>query len=312
MTGSGRTVIVTPVYEDRDAAAQLFAELVQLPLNSFIVAVDDGSVRMPLEVETLAEAGAEGAVIRLTRNVGHQRAIAVGLSYVVDNIPDAARVIVMDSDGEDEPGSISGLIDDLDRDDVDIVVAKREKRTEPLRFRIFYLIYKFVFQILTGHEINFGNFMALTPQAARRVTCMQELWIHVAGCVLVSKLRIAKRSTDRGSRYSGSSKMNFAGLVLHGFRAFMVFAEDILVRSGLFCVFVAAFSIVGIAATFILKLIGFATPGWFSISLGLLILILFQTGALTLISLLLTGLVRAVNPPIAYKLLIADVSRTRD
>jgi glycosyltransferase involved in cell wall biosynthesis len=312
MSPDGRTAIVTPVYEDREAAGRLFSELGRLCINVFVVAVDDGSVRQPLDVASLQEAGVDGVVIRLTRNVGHQRAIAIGLSYVAEEMPDAPRVVTMDSDGEDVPQSILELMVRLESADVDVVVARRKKRTETMRFRLFYAVYKALFRILTGRQIDFGNFIAFKMPAVVRITHMQEVWIHVAGCVLTSKLRIAKCALDRGTRFSGSSKMNFRGLVLHGFRALMIFAEDVLVRVGLFCLAVAALSLLGVVSTIVLKLLGFATPGWFSTALGLLILILFQTGALTLITLMFTGLVKGVSPPIDYRILVADVLPTRE
>jgi len=64
--------------------------------------MDDGSIRQPLKPEGISGAGLNGVVIRLKRNAGHQRAIAVGLAYVADRFPDA-HCIVMDSDGEDPP-----------------------------------------------------------------------------------------------------------------------------------------------------------------------------------------------------------------
>ena len=63
--------------------------------------MDDGSVRQPVDPASIARAGLDGVVIKLKRNVGHQRAIAIGLSYVAENHGDAEPVVVMDSDGED-------------------------------------------------------------------------------------------------------------------------------------------------------------------------------------------------------------------
>jgi len=114
----------------------------------------------------------------------------------------------------------------------------------------------------------------------------------VAGCVLASKLRVATRALDRGPRYAGQSKMNFVGLALHGFRALMVFADDVLVRVGIACSGVAVLSLVGSAVAIMLKLLGFATPGWFSVALGILLLMFLQTGAITLMTLMLAGVVR--------------------
>ena len=121
---------------------------------------------------------------------------------------------------------------------------------------------------------------------------MQELWIHIAGCALVSKLRMVACPLDRGPRYAGHSKMNFVGLALHGFKGLMVFAEDVLVRVGIACALVAVLSVIASVAAIVLKLIGFATPGWFSVALGILLLVFLQTGTLTLMTLMLTGVVR--------------------
>jgi len=153
-------------------------------------------------------------------------------------------------------------------------------------------VYKVVFRLLSGRRIDFGNFMALKPIGLRRLVAMQELWIHLAACTLASRLRIADCPLDRGPRYAGDSRMNFVSLVLHGFKALMVFAEDVLVRVGIACALIAGLAIVGAATAVLLKLIGYATPGWFSIALGILLLVFLQTGALTLMTLMLTGVVR--------------------
>jgi glycosyltransferase involved in cell wall biosynthesis len=286
-------VIVTPVYEDEIAANRLFKELkIALGTDVFIVVVDDGSILQPVNVSSLQIANIDGVIIKLKRNVGHQRAIAIGLNYVAKMLPNAERVVIMDSDGEDLPSTIPDLLCVLSQSDVDIVVAQRKNRVETFRFRIFYLVYKLLFQFLSGRSISFGNFMALKPIAVKRMAFMQEIWIHVPGCALYSKLRIASCPLDRGPRYAGQSKMNFVGLALHGFRGLMVYAEDVLVRVGIACAFVAAVSIIGGAVAIGLKLFNYATPGWFSVAFGILLLVFLQTGALTLMSLMLTGVMR--------------------
>ncbi len=290
---SNSLVIVTPVYEDEEASSRLFMELSkELGPDIYIVVVDDGSVRQPVDASSLNVAKLDGVVIKLKRNVGHQRAIAIGLSYVADRLPDAQQVVIMDSDGEDLPATVIALLSLLSESDVDMVVAQRKSRVESLRFRAFYVVYKLLFKLLSGRTISFGNFMALKPAAVKRMTASQELWIHVAGCALSSKLRIATCPLDRGPRYAGKSKMNFVALALHGFKGLMVFAEDVLVRVGIACTFVAALSIVGSAVSIGLKIFNYATPGWFSVALGILLLVFLQTGALALMTLMLTGVVR--------------------
>ena len=291
-----RIIVVTPVFEDRTASSRLLRELrAALGDGLFVVAVDDGSVHEPVEYSSLADAGVQGVVIRLRRNVGHQRAIAIGLSWVADHLENPGQIVVMDSDGEDLPQSIPELCAPLASPDVDVVVAKRRGRVETWQFRAFYAVYKWLFKVFSGRAISFGNFMALKPAALRRLAAMQELWIHVAACVLGSKLRVATCTLDRGPRYAGRSKMNFVGLVLHGFRALMVFADDVLVRVGIACATVAALSVAGGIAAIVLKLLGFATPGWFSVAFGILLIMFLQTGAITLMTLMLAGVARGAS-----------------
>ena len=128
-----------------------------------------------------------------------------------------------------------------------------------------------------------------------------------------AKLRIVKCPLDRGPRYFGQSKMNFVGLALHGFKALMVFAEDVLVRVGLACTLIATLSVIGAGLAVFLKILGYSTPGWFSVAFGILMLLLLQTGALALMSLMLTGVMRggAVNPVTSYRDYIQRVVEVR-
>ncbi len=304
-------IVVTPVYEDKAAARQLLGELAaEFGQNMYAVVVDDGSVREPADASWLAEAGLPGAVITLARNVGHQRAIAVGMCYVAEHFPNLP-LVTMDSDGEDVPSTIHALLAAMDGK-ADVIVAQRKSRVETRQFKFLYEVYKKLFKLLSGHAINFGNFALYSPAAVARLSRMAELWIHVAATVLSSKLRVRHVPLDRGRRYAGQSKMNFVGLVLHGFRGLMVFAEDVLVRVGIACGAIAALAMLGIATAVFLKLIGLSTPGWFSVIIGMLLLIMFQTGILTLTTLLLTGVMKGVlNVPPDYRYFVKAVYDTR-
>lgn len=281
--------IVMPVYEDQDAARELFKHLKQdIDQDFTIFAVEDGSVSSPLSPKDFTDAGVNGVLINLKRNMGHQRAIAAGLIYVNTHYA-AKQIVVMDSDGEDKPDSIPKMLDVLADANIDVVVATRKSRHETLQFKAFYVLYRLVFKALTGKPVGFGNFMAMTGKGLSRITAMNELWLHLAGTAILSKLRLKDLALDRGKRYKGQSKMNFAGLVLHGMRAVMVFAEDVLVRVGILCFLLMLGTVWAIGLAVILKMLGMASPGWFSTAVGLLLIILIQTGFLNLLLLLISG-----------------------
>jgi cellulose synthase/poly-beta-1,6-N-acetylglucosamine synthase-like glycosyltransferase len=288
--------IVMPAFEERTASTILIETLRdQFGERLTCIIVDDGSVREPVESDVLSSRDIKGSVIYLKRNVGHQRAIAIGLCYAEEHEHDSDFFVVMDSDGEDRPETIETLLSALERDDLDVAVAARRKRVESLRFKIFYELYRLLFILLTGRRISFGNFMAMTPAGLRRLAAMQEIYTHIAGSVITSRLRVTACPIARGPRLAGQSRMNFVSLALHGFRAVMLFAEDVLVRVGVACALVAVLSVIAGVIAVGLKLFGYATPGWFSVAIGILMLVFLQTGAVTLMTLLLTGVVKGGN-----------------
>ena len=311
-------IIVTPVFEDIEASSLLFKEIsTQFGHEVFVIAVDDGSLEQPLKISSLENAGLDGVILKLKRNLGHQRAIAIGLSYVSENIKPEQSLIIMDSDGEDLPSTIPYLLSELKSPDLDVVVSRRKSRVETIRFKFFYALYKLFFTIMTGRMIEFGNFMALKASAVKRLVIMQELSIHLAGAVLASKLRIKICPLHRGPRYAGQSKMNFVGLVLHGFKGLMVFAEDVLVRVGIACAFIGIISVLCTFAVFALKLFGISTPGWFSVALGLLFLIFLQMivlAIMTLMMLMLAGIIRGgvVTKIMPYTDFIEEIIKTKN
>jgi polyisoprenyl-phosphate glycosyltransferase len=281
-------VILTPVYEDTESFYQLAQKIENIYQDqATLVAVEDGSLHHVIDVKhcpTLISVH----VLRLKRNVGHQKAISIGLSYLEHKLSDSTKVVVMDSDGEDRPETISELTKSLEQEKVDIAVSVRKSRVESLKFKLFYQVYRLLFKLLTGHNIHFGNFMALKLSAIKRLLTYTELSTHLAGTVILSKCHLQSVPIDRGQRYAGHSKMNFAGLVLHGLRALMIFADFVLVRLGLASLFFIGFITIVIITIIFLKSIGMATPGWFSIALGMLTLLLIQIAAFVLMFLMIS------------------------
>jgi len=107
-------VILIPVFDDWEVAQMLLNELDRALLEPVIfpevMFVDDGSsLPMPREFANGPFRQLRRVnVLRLRRNLGHQRAIAVGLVFIYQNLP-CASVVVMDGDGEDQPRDIALL-----------------------------------------------------------------------------------------------------------------------------------------------------------------------------------------------------------
>ncbi len=283
-------IIVVPFFNDEKSLNILLEELKKEFFNQFyMVIVDDGSLKCKITDKHLKKAKVNGLIIKLKINQGHQNAIAFGIKYISNFINSNHKIIVMDCDGEDTPQCAKVLAKEIFKDDVDVIVAKRDKRSEALVFKLFYFIYKFIFLILTGQKIDFGNFLVLKKHSISRLILMPQLNTHLAATVISSGLRIKKIPINRGKRYAGESKMNFFSLTLHGFRSLMVFTEEVLVRVGTICILIAICAAIFSIIVVVLKIIGFSSPGWFSIALGILLLIMLQTGAISLSLLISAG-----------------------
>lgn len=270
-------LIVTPVFEDRESFLELLKAIkAEFSNGAYVIAAEDGSIISPVSIDDFKSLEVSGELISLKRNVGHQSAIAIGLQYVGLHFPEFT-VVILDSDGEDVPASIPRLLRLMDETGVSAVVAERSKRNVSIQFKTFYFLYKIVFRVLTGKNINFGNYMVLKPVAVQRLLSMHELWVHIAGCLLYSKLPIKGIAVERGTRYRGASKMNFSSLVLHALKGMSIFSNSIVVRVCVVSSLLAFFALLFMPIPLVLKTLSLASPGWSSTLFAALLIIFMQS-----------------------------------
>ncbi|MGO4879707.1 MAG: glycosyltransferase family 2 protein [Bryobacteraceae bacterium] len=228
--------ILMPVYNDWACAERLLplidAELRGIAADVRVLLIDDGSntPASPDLAETLFQSIREVRVLRLRGNLGHQRAIAIGLYYVHQFLPTDV-LVVMDGDGEDRPSDIPALLAGLNAaGGREMVFAARTKRLERPAFRFFYRVYRAVHRILTGIPVRVGNFSVVPRPALDRLMISSDLWNHYAAAAFRSKLPYRTVPLERGARLDGKSRMNFFALVVHGLSAISVFADVVSVR----------------------------------------------------------------------------------
>lgn len=161
-------------------------------------------------------------VMCLARNRGHQGAIKSGLNLAEEL--SANHVIVMDSDGEDDPHAIAELCQLLHED---IVFVRRGKRNENWKFKLGYRIYQLLFQVLVGRGISYGNYGLISRRVLEEV--VRSNYFHYPA--FLAKLKYDKRfiTFDRQPRIGGQSKMNKYSLVIHGLKSFIEFSQEFFV-----------------------------------------------------------------------------------
>lgn len=307
---------LAPVYNDWESFAILIHEIQLLQqrlddYNFYVVVVNDGSTEDIPEDFDYKQTSV--TILNLKINIGHQRAIAVGLQYIYNEVSDYDLVVVMDSDGEDKPHDIEALINKavLEKERK-IIFAQRKKRQESTFFKIGYFFYKYLFYFLTGQKISFGNFSIIPKKLLSKVVHQNNIWNHYSGGIIQSKIPYEKVLLDRGKRYKGVSKMNFNSLIIHGLSSIAVYFDFLSLR-------ILRYSLYGIGICFVSVLFILyqklytdnAIPGWASSLILIISGIILQLFSVTLIVLLLQLSSRknisAPNPKI-YKDFIEDIT----
>jgi polyisoprenyl-phosphate glycosyltransferase len=278
-----RLTILLPVYDDWESARhvvqQLDAVLGGQPLNAQVLFLDDCS---PTPAMTdLAESKLKNLVsvesLRLRRNLGHQRAIAIGLSFIHVERPGDA-VLVMDADGEDKPEDVPRLIQEFLQERGDkVIFAMRIRRSANLTFRVFYLFYRWAHWLLTGISVKVGNFSIVSAAHVATLVVVSDTWNHYAASIFKSRIPHRAVPASRGQRFYGKSKMNFVALVLHGLSAISVFAEIVGARLTIAILMLVGFLVVLLGAVPVIRWgTDLAIPGWATTTAGLLLVIVLQ------------------------------------
>lgn len=240
--GKRQLAILIPVFNDWESVGLLLpkidAAVAELDWEVRVLIVDDAST------ERAPAAGLAAEILHLRRNLGHQRAIAIGLYQLAEH-SDADAVLVMDGDGEDRPEHVRDLVREFERQGGErTVFAARTRRHESAVFQVSYHAYRGLHWLLTGLSVRVGNFSIVPRAALTRLMVVSDLWNHYAAAVFRARLPYATLPLERGVRLRGNPQMNYTSLLVHGLSAISVFSDTVgarlLLLSGVFAAAVVA------------------------------------------------------------------------
>jgi len=281
---TGRTTcVLIPIFNDWSALESLLplldSALHEAARQADVLILDDAStVSRGARFESVSfQAIRTVRILELRRNLGHQRALAVGLAYL-DADAQASTVVVMDGDGEDAPSDVPRL---LERYDIEqgqqVVFAERRRRSESLVFRVCYWLYRATHVVMTGRKVRVGNFSVLPGHLLHRLVVVSELWNHYAAAVFKARLPFVTVPTARSDRLDGQSSMSYVSLVVHGLSAISVYSEVIGVRALTAALALMLLSGVGIVVIVWIRVFSdLAIPGWATTGVGVLLVVLLQ------------------------------------
>lgn len=258
MPATPQFILCIPVYNDWDVVGLLLGHLDQILRQQegkfSVLLVDDGSSEpLPQKATSTWSTFQKIEILKLRRNLGHQRAIAIGLSYIYAHRPCDA-VVVMDGDGQDAPEQVPILLSKYrELGGKKAIFAKRSKRVESVIFSFLYHSYKILHWALTGKRVEVGNFSVVPFTALTRLMASSELWNHYAAAVMKTRLPVEKIPLPRTQRLRNRSQMSFVDLVMHGLSGISVFSEEMCVRALIFASSVMVVLVAAAAAIFWLQ-----------------------------------------------------------
>ena len=175
-----KLIILTPVFNDWKNLDKLLTKINKLfhykiKQKFDLMIVDDNSTEKINFSKSKFRKINYVKILKNRSNLGSQRSIAIGLKYIKKFYSNNYQIIIIDSDGQDNPTGILKLIN-KHKDTNNSIVAKRGQRKEDLWFKIFYEIYCILTFLMSFKKIRFGNFSLLKFNDLKKILNDGNLW----------------------------------------------------------------------------------------------------------------------------------------
>lgn len=168
-----------------------------------VVLVDDGSSDGTCTLlEEAAERDSRLTVIALSRNFGHQTALAAALDYVSGDV-----TVLMDGDLQDPPEAIPAFLERYHQG-YDVVYAERVKRKEAWWLRAcYYIFYRLLAALSTTQlPLDAGDFGLMSRRVTDEIRRMPEHHRYIRGMRTWVGFRQVGLPVERSARQAGRTK----------------------------------------------------------------------------------------------------------
>ena len=239
-----RIIILIPTYNDCKSLRLLLSKINKFFSNKKIILeiliIDDYSSEKYYLHDLKLKNIKSIKIIKLTKNVGSQKAIFIGLNKI--SKLKKSTIVIMDSDGEDDPAKIGKLVDKSNQNDDSIIFALRKKRLETLFFQVLNKFRLLITFLLTGKYLNFGNFSAFSNKNLKNLIKNKNLSIAYCSGVLKNHHKIDLVPIPKRKRYHGISKVNFFFLIKHSINIISIFYIQVFLRTTIILLFLIYFN----------------------------------------------------------------------
>ena len=227
-------VIVVPVYNDWKSLNKLLLKLDKYlgrgrGIKNEILVINDNSSKKIKIKKRKFKSIKKIKTIFLKKNLGSQKAIAVGLSYL-KTIKENFFVTVMDSDGEDDPLQVRKMLNVAIKNPNHVITSNRKQREEPLIIIALYKLHLLLTFLFTWKWISFGNFSTFNKKNLNKILSNNSSWYAHSSAIL-KNCNIIRLYSKRQKRYFDKSNLGMLSLIEHSLRVNAVFYEKIFLSS---------------------------------------------------------------------------------
>ena len=263
--------IVVPCFNEADVLPhlreRLVASLEALGVRWQVLFVDDGSIdATPAILESMHREDPRFQVISLSRNFGHQAAVAAGLSYAPGDV-----VAVMDADLQDPPEMIAECLERW-RSGFDVVFAVRKERKEGLLLRGSYKLFYRLFRLMASVDLplDAGDFCLMDRRVVEVLRRMPERNMFVRGMRVWTGFRQIGVPYERPARAAGETKYGFLKLLRLAMDGVFSFSTVPLRLATWLGLLIVCLNAIGIVFVTVWRMFGFEMmghtaeqiPGW--------------------------------------------------
>ena len=218
--------IVIPIYNEQETLTNLFDRLnheldnirqelrsaprLQGTVTIEILFIDDGSTDNSRQI--VSSVVANNSIYRqinLSRNFGHQAAVAAGFNFARGQ-----AIVIMDGDLQDPPELIKHLVS-LWNQGFKVVYAQRRTRQAPLMINAAYKLYYKIISALSDSPVqpDSGDFSLLDRTVVDVINQLPEKERYMRGLRAWVGFRQTSLEYDRPKRKTGNTKYSLAKLL---------------------------------------------------------------------------------------------------
>ena len=228
-------IFLLPLYNDWESLqlvlAKISEQMVILKCKAEILVINDFSSVKPDKFKNFENLN-KIKILNLSKNVGSQKAISIGLSHL-KNLEEKSIITVLDSDGEDDVTKIPVMIKAAEDNERKVIVSTRSRRQENVIFKIAYFFHKLITLLFTLKWISFGNYSSFNSKQLDKILINNYSWLALSSC-LAKNCELVRINAERKKRLTGISKLSVFGLVSHSLRVMAVFLPRVLLLSLIF------------------------------------------------------------------------------